>query len=58
MKLDSPWAIPQCVAGALTAYIVFDLVLHDAFTLSQALGAVVVGVAIILLSRRLRTSHR
>ena len=58
MKFDSPWAIPQCVAGTLTANVVFDLVLHEAFTLGQAIVCVALGVVIVLLNRRLRASRR
>jgi len=57
MKLDSAWAIPQGIAGALTGYALFDLAVRETFSLEQVIGCVVLGVGIVLFARRLRADR-
>jgi hypothetical protein len=53
VKLDSPWAVPQVIAGVLAGYALFDLAVQQTFSLWQAVGCVILGVSIVLLARRL-----
>lgn len=58
MKLDLLVDVAKATAGALMAYLVFDLAVRDAFAPLQAISCVILAVAIVLLSRRQRTAGR
>jgi hypothetical protein len=56
--MNSRWAIPQSVAGGVTAYVLILLLLHESVSVLGIIGVAVVGVGSVLLARRWRLGRR